>query len=75
MQSVRDVQRPASVQNVVDGVTRFKAALDHGHVPLCVQEAQDVLPFNEQKHISIGRVPRSSKDKQGHFLVESNEAS
>lgn len=46
VQGVRDVQRPASVQNVVDGVTRFKAALYHGHIPLCIQEVEDVLPLN-----------------------------
>lgn len=46
VQSVGHVQRPALVQNVVDGVSGLKAAFHDRHVPLRVQEAEDVFPFN-----------------------------
>lgn len=66
---MRNIERPASVQNIVDGIARFKTALDNRHISLRVQEAKYVLPFHMMKQIKKRNRLQFNTDISHYFIT------
>lgn len=65
---MRNIERPASVQNEVNNIAWFKTALDNRHISLRVQEAKYVLPFHMMKQNKKG-ILQFNTDISPYFIT------